>query len=106
MTEEKNAAEIRAWTKAELRRARFEVSATVHHMLLLIAVTYVAVMCVSLWWVYTELIEHGQLQSGWHWLVLGAGLAAFWFAVFAVVFVWTQSAVSSIAHRRAIRRLG
>jgi hypothetical protein len=105
MAEEQNAAEVHAWAKDELLRSRFEVSLAVHHMLLLVAVFYVAVVAASLWWGYFELIEHGKLQSWWHWLAWGMGFAAFWFVVFALVFAWTQTAVIRIAHSRARRRV-
>jgi hypothetical protein len=76
---EESGFELFAWKKAALHQARFEVSVAVHHMFLLVAVFYVAVVSVSLWWGYVELVEHGRSWAWWEWPVWGTALAAFWF---------------------------
>jgi hypothetical protein len=104
MAEDLNIADLERWVKTELLRSREDVALLAHHLLLVIAVSYVAVVGVSLWYGQHELVEHGRVWAWWAWPVWAAVSAAFWFLIFVLVLTWTQRVAISIM-RRSCRHL-
>jgi hypothetical protein len=104
--ENRNAADVIGWAQTELLRARYEVTVAVHHLAVVVALFYVAVVGASLWWGYFELVEHGWSHAWWDWTVWGLVLASLWFITFALVLGWTQRLVVSVVRYRSRRRVG